>query len=179
MNGITLTPEQREYAAEHHNLIFAFLNKKHLCHDEFYDIIVFGYLLAVKQYLSEPALERYSFTTIAWRKMNDCLAKHYRTLGRQQRYGRSLSLDSFLHNEESLSLEAVIPSPDPLMMKLETELLFHELASRVSKRQMSVIRLKASGYKDREIARKQKTTVNDIRNLLASVHETVLSVCES
>lgn len=179
MNGIALTPKQREYAADHHNLIYTFLNRKHLRYDEFYDIVVFGYLQAVKQYLSEPALKRYSFTTIAWHKMNDCLVKHYRDLGRQKRYGRSLSLDSFQREEESLSLESVIPSPDPLMLQLETELLLHDLASRVSKRQMAVVRLKVNGYKDREIARKQKTTVHDIRSLLASVHATVLSVCGS
>lgn len=134
MNGIALTQEQREFAADHHNLIYAFLNKKHLRDDEFYDIVVFGFLRAVQDYLNEPKLVKYSFTTIAWRKMNDCVAKHYKSQSRQKNYGYTVSLDDFLYEGEPFSLEAVISAPDPLMMQLETELLLHDLAARVSKR---------------------------------------------
>lgn len=169
MNGIALTQEQRDYAADHHNLIYAFLNKKHLRDDEFYDIVVFGFLRAVKRYFEEPELRQYSFTTIAWRGMEGKLNDYYKQQKRRNQHGFSLSLDSLLCEGESLSLEAVIPAPDPLMMQLETELLLHDLASRVSKRQMTVVRLKACGYGDREIARRQKTTIQNIRELLDGV----------
>lgn len=169
MNGIALTPEQREYAADHHNLIYAFLNKKHLRDDEFYDIVVFGFLRAVKRYFEEPELSQYSFSTIAWGGMDSCLINYYTSQKRKRSYGRTVSLDSLMHNGEILSLEAAIPSPDPLMLQLETELLLHDLASRVSKRQMMVVRMKAEGYGYREIARKQNTTVQNIRELLDGV----------
>ena len=38
--------------------------------DEYYDIVIFGYLSAVQDFDENPELSRYSFTTIAWRRMN-------------------------------------------------------------------------------------------------------------
>lgn len=47
-----LSLEQRQFAAEQHNLIYAYLNEKGLYHEEYYDIAAFGYLQAVKRYLT-------------------------------------------------------------------------------------------------------------------------------
>jgi hypothetical protein len=69
MNEVPLTREQREFATKWHNLIYTFLNEKRLPEEDYYDIVVFGFLRAVKEYLSKPALQRYSFSTIAWNNM--------------------------------------------------------------------------------------------------------------
>lgn len=177
MNGIILTPEQQEFAAEYHNVIYAFLNKKKLREDDYYDIVVFGFLRAVQEYLERPELRRYSFTTIAWRKMESSLADFYKSQNRQKRHCYILSLDSLLSNGDFLPVEETVAVPDSRMMQLETELLLHELASRVSRRQMNVIRMKADGYGVKEIAREQKTTIRDVRELLESVYGIVLEVC--
>ena len=42
-----MTPAQQLFAEEHHNLVYAFLNEKKLPEDEYYDVVVFGYLQAV------------------------------------------------------------------------------------------------------------------------------------
>lgn len=39
-----MTPAQQLFAEEHHNLVYAFLNEKKLPEDEYYDVVVFGYL---------------------------------------------------------------------------------------------------------------------------------------
>jgi DNA-binding CsgD family transcriptional regulator len=52
-----------------------------------------------------------------------------------------------------------------------------ELASRVSKRDMAVIRMKADGYRTREIAKAQKMPMKSVSDLLAGLRGTVLSVC--
>lgn len=44
---VPLTDEQRDYATEHHALVYKFLKDNHLPMDEFYDVIIFGYLRAV------------------------------------------------------------------------------------------------------------------------------------
>ncbi|SHO54162.1 sigma-70 RNA polymerase sigma factor region 4 domain-containing protein [Anaerocolumna xylanovorans] len=177
MNGIVLTPEQQEFAAEYHNLIYAFLNKKKLHEDDYYDIVVFGFLHAVKRYFEESELRKYSFSTIAWRSMDSSLANYYKNLNRQKRHCYILSLDSILSNGDFLPVEETVAVPDSQMMQLETELLLHELASRVSRRQMNVIRMKADGYGVKEIAREQKTSIRDVRELLESVYGIVLEVC--
>ena len=59
-----LTDEQRQFAAENHNLIYKYLWDRRLEIDDYYDIAVFGYLRAVKRYLTEPWLRRYQFSTV-------------------------------------------------------------------------------------------------------------------
>lgn len=45
-----LTEEQKAFAEENHNLIYTFLHKKNLSFDEYYDVVVMGYLKAVANY---------------------------------------------------------------------------------------------------------------------------------
>ena len=58
MYEIPLTLEQKIFATQNHDLIFKFLNEKHLSEDEFYDIVVFGYLRSVQRFFSEPNLQQ-------------------------------------------------------------------------------------------------------------------------
>ena len=69
-----LTDEQRQFAAENHNLIYKYLWDRRLEIDDYYDIAVFGYLRAVKRYLTEPWLHRYQFSTVAWHAMRQSIA---------------------------------------------------------------------------------------------------------
>lgn len=48
-----MTPAQQLFAEEHHNLVYAFLNEKKLPEDEYYDVVVFGYLQAVMDYTTQ------------------------------------------------------------------------------------------------------------------------------
>jgi len=70
-----MTPLQRQFAAEHQNVVFRFLNQKKLPIDDYYDIVIFGYLQAVQEYDENPALSRFQFSTIAWTRMNGCLCR--------------------------------------------------------------------------------------------------------
>lgn len=177
MAEITLTPEQREFAEDHHGLIYSFLNKKHLSDDEYYDIVVFGFLRAVKEYLEKPVLQRYSFGTIAWVKMESSLCDFYKSQSRKKRVGFTLSMDTVVFGDEYLTLADVLPSSDRLMQEFETELLLHDLAGRVSRQQMRVIRMRVDGYGVRDIARSQKTTIKNIQELLESARSAVFAVC--
>ena len=40
MSDIPLTPEQRLFAAENHDLVYAFLKEKNLPESDFYDIVI-------------------------------------------------------------------------------------------------------------------------------------------
>lgn len=177
MAEIALTPEQREFAEEHHNLIYSFLRKNDLNVADFYDIVVFGFLSAVKEYLERKDLQKYAFTTIAWRKMKHALSNYYRDQNRHMRKGLTISMDSVVYGDEYLTLSDVLSGPDPLMQDFETELMLHELAGRVSRQQMRVIRMKVDGYGVKEIARRQNTTIKTIQGLLEDVRSAVLAVC--
>ena len=61
-----LTDTQRNYAGNHVGLVYKFLYLNHLDIDEYYDIVIFGYLLAVQLYDEDERLKnRYLFSTIA------------------------------------------------------------------------------------------------------------------
>ena len=178
MNEIALTVEQQKFAADHHGLVYSFLNSRRLSEDDFYDIVVFGYLRAVKRYSDEPKARQYAFSTIAWREMVQSLSNYYKSLTRQKRQAYVISLDSVVYrDEEALLRYDVLSASDPLMADLETELLMLELASRVSKREMDIICMKADGYGIRAIAKTKKMSMKGVTELLASLRDTVLAVC--
>jgi len=174
-----LTHEQQDFAAEHHGLVYAFLNEKRLPDDGFYDIVVFGYLKAVKDYLNNLKLsQKYEFSTIAFTKMNDTLCKHNEYLNRQMRKAHTINLEATIYGDDEIfSLQEIVSAPDSKMMDFETELIMLELASKVSKREMDVIRMKANGCGIREIAKIQHIPMKGVAEMLAGLRGTVLAAC--
>jgi hypothetical protein len=71
-----LTKRESDYAAEHHDLIYAFLRKNRYSIDDYYDVVVFGYLRAVRSYLGRDELRRYAFSTIAFSAMRSSMGNH-------------------------------------------------------------------------------------------------------
>ena len=63
------------------------------------------------------------------------------------------------------------------MLQLETELLLHDLAKYISEQQMDMVRLKSGGYSVREIAKTQKTTMKQVREVLESVRHILTKLC--
>lgn len=176
MRDIPLTPEQRLFAAENHDLVYAFLNDKHLSENDFYDVIIFGYLDAVRRYFANPHLQQYSFGTVAWGGMQGTLANYKRSMHRQKRTATVISIHVPRY-DDGLPLEETIESPDELMRQLETRLLLHDLARHVSRQQMDMVRLRGSGYSDRDIARKHNVSMDQVRKLLNEVRLTLKALC--
>lgn len=173
---IPLTLEQRLFAEEHHDLVYKFLRKKQLPIDEFYDVVIFGYLRSVRCFLTEPKLKQYSFTTISWKMMNGAVSNYYRSQKTQKHNALVLSLHTNPY-EDSYVLEETIPAPNPYMRHLEEQLLLHDLAKRVSRQQMNIVRMKSCGYNDRDIARCQNTTMKRVQELLEDVRSVLLEIC--
>ena len=176
MSDIPLTPEQRLFAAEHHGLVYAFLKEKDLPENEYYDIVIFGFLRAVRRYFTEAALSKYKFSTIAWNCMYVDLCNYFRAQHRQKRNATVISIH-ISRPDNDLPLEETIGAPDELMQQLETRRLLHDLASRVSKQQMDMVRLRTSGYSDRDIARKHNISKAQVKKLLNEVRSTLEAIC--
>lgn len=173
---VPLTTEQRDFAADHHGLVYKFLNENRLPEDEFYDIVIFGYLRAVRNYLSDTNLQKFSFGTIAWNAMRCNVSNYRRAQTRQKRRAEVLSIHIGLA-PDSYPLEETIAGQNKLMQQLETSLLLHELAGKVSRQQMDMVRLKTCGYNLREIARHQKTPMRRVKELLEEVHTVLKEMC--
>lgn len=179
MSDIPLTPEQRRFAAEHHGLVYAFLNDKRLPEDEYYDIVIFGYLDSVRRYFTEIKLQQYSFGTIAWSGMNGALSNYNRTLRRQKRSANviSIHISKYGHEDTGLSLEETIVPADEFMQQLEIRLLLHDLSRRISEQQMDMVRLKSCGYSCQDIAKKQNISKDQVKRLLNEVRHILKAMC--
>lgn len=176
MNNIPLTPEQRIFAAENHDLVYAFLKEKGLPENDFYDIVIFGFLRAVRRYFTETGLREYKFSTIAWNCMYVDLCNHFKAQHRQKRTATIISIH-ISKSENGLPLEETIGSSDELMQQLETRLLLHDLANHVSSQQMDMVRLRGSGYSDRDIARKHNVSMNQVKKMLSEVRSALEAIC--
>lgn len=80
---VPLTKEQQTFATAHHSLVYKFLNENRLPEDEFYDVVIFGYLKAVRDYFSDLTAQQFTFSTIANRRMKFCLFDYFRTQERR------------------------------------------------------------------------------------------------
>jgi len=164
-----LNSEQRRFAEEHHTLVFRFLRKQHLPKDEFYDIIIFGYLQAVYDYLEREDLRQYSFTTIAWRDMQSCVGKYYEAQNRQKRKAVVVSLSDILDNGMIRS-ETVADR----RCNLFSEIYASEFYDDFEQREANMMRMKEFGYSNGDIARRFKKPVNVIANELRELYEIAL-----
>lgn len=172
-----LTNEQRLMAEKNHDLVYTFLQEKRLPESIYYDVVIFGYLCAVQEYSTTPSLQKYSFATVAWKKMNCAVKNHLQYLNRQKRAIPTVSLNDCIGNDEdSFCFEDIISIDDSAMQELELDLILHSLASSVPKKQMRIIRMKLDGDSMHDIAKKEHMTFHDINHLLNGTRETVIKV---
>ena len=173
---VPLTKEQQDFAAEHHGLVYKFLNDNHLPENEFYDVVIFPYLKAVQDYCNSASTQKYSFSTIAIRQMKFRLYDYFRTQVRRKRNTEVISIHLGLY-PDGVPLEELLPGQDCLMQEFEMQQMLHDLASHVSEQQMKIVRMKGYGYGIREISSHEKIPMKRIQELLEEVHTVFLRLC--
>ena len=164
-----LTGEQKHLAELNHDLVYKFLNKNNLSEAEYYDVVIFGYLCAAQEYCENPKLQRYSFSTVAWKRMQRELSNHLKFLDRKKRDFPTISLSEMLGNSDSLHYEDVITLENQLMEELRLNLLLHTLAARTTQKQMRIIRMRLDGFRMHDIASRERMTFKDINKTLRCI----------
>lgn len=174
--AIPLTPEQRMFATDHHDLVYNFLRENGLPENEYYDIVIFGYLRAVRRYFTNPDLRQYTFGTIAWKSMQSALFNHKKSNIQQKRMACVLSIHDIPFDGSDIDKASILAYHD-LMTQLEANLILHDLARLVSQRQMDAVRMKSDGYGIRDIAHRQQTTTAEVNSLLNEAHRILRELC--
>lgn len=108
MKEFKLTEGQRRFAEDNHHILEDFLKYRNLPFDEFYDVVVFRFLLAVKQYDEREDLKQYSFSTIAKNHMRSALGNYFGKEKCRNEKVKVLSLDYPLPYGTHLTLGDVI-----------------------------------------------------------------------
>lgn len=163
LSEVPLTKEQQEFAAEHHGLVYKFLNDNHLPESEFYDVVIFPYLKAVKDYFSDESARHFSFAAIARHRMRLCVYDHFRVQARRKRNAEIISIHLGLY-PDGTPLEELLPAQDRVMQEFEMQ-------------QMKIVRMKGYGYGIREISRHEKLPMKRIQELLEETRTVFLRLC--
>ena len=159
-NMRTLTEEQKIFAEQHHMLVEQFLWKKHLERSEFYDVVIFGYLEAVQEYLEKPELSKYPFSSIAWRKMKYCMINEYIYRNCPK---RNAPMGTYREDyEPALSREQVSEQMNCIARELEHRALLQQLMFHMTVKEKEVVCMKAAGYTYWEIAEHCNITMRGV-----------------
>lgn len=100
-----LTAQESDFAAQHLSLVWWFLHEQGLDEAEWFDVVIFRYLLSVKRWHSQPHLKAYSFSTIAVKAMHSAVSGERR---KQMRRVETVSLNTPIPRTNGLVLEDCI-----------------------------------------------------------------------
>lgn len=166
---VYLTPEQKEFAEEHHALVYRFLYDRHLNVEQFYDVVVFAYQQAVKKYDEDRALKKYAFSTIAWRRMEAAVGNYWRSRRCAARNAIVFSLDAPVHSKTVTKWDGT-EICDPIA-ELESKLMLSHMYARLNEDQRRLVGLRMSGAADDEIAQKLHISQESIDEQFGKMQE--------
>ena len=141
-----MTQEEREFAEQHHNLVIDFLRYRRLPMDDFYDIVIFGYLSAVQQYFRNPPAG-VKFKAMAFRAMKDAILRDGEYNARAKRCGYIVSLDTE-------GRRSTIPDQkQDVERQTEDKALLEQAAKVATPKESKIIELLIDGFALHEAAR--------------------------
>lgn len=122
-----LTEEERVFAEEHHNLIYGYIRSHQLDIEEWYDILVIPYLNSVKKYFTYEKLQKYSFSLICYRTLDNARSNYFRDMNREKRCpeGGLFSYDALVddgYKEHELGFDLV-----DIYVNVEKQVILKEL----------------------------------------------------
>ena len=138
-----LTEQEKQFAEKNHGLVYSFLHRYKYSIDDFYDIVIFGFLKAVQVYHRKENVKwKYDFAFIAWQYMRSEIGNHFR-------------MESALKRK----METVAVSLDERYIgvgySLEDSYIgkesFLEYTQELDKEQRKMINWKIRGYSNKEI----------------------------
>lgn len=144
-----LTREERKFSEENYHLIMDFMKKSKLDAEEFFDIVVFDFLLSVEKYLNDSQLQvKCSFEAVSYMYMKRAVFVHFRKQKAQKRStgaGADISLNSIDSNISNLST-----------METDSNLEYREMVKQIenelTEEQRKIFIDKIEGYSLKEIA---------------------------
>ncbi|NCE65561.1 hypothetical protein D1159_13465 [Pseudoflavonifractor sp. 524-17] len=141
-----MTQEEREFAEQNHDLVTEYIRKKHLAMNDYYDIVIFGYLSAVQQYFRNPPAG-VKFKAMAFRAMKDAVLRDGEYNARAKRCGYTVSLDT-------AGRHSTIPDQkQDVERQTEDKALLEQAAKIATPKENKIIELLVDGFALHEAAR--------------------------
>ena len=95
-----LTAEEQRFAESNHYVVEQFLKRNRLEPDDWYDVVIFRYLLSVKKWHQESGLHKWKFSTIAKNGMRSAVGNEKK---KDSRRIQTISLDEVIPGTEDMT----------------------------------------------------------------------------
>ena len=170
-----MTADQKRFCVNNHNLVYSFLRKKAYNIDEYYNVVIIGYIRACQMYSERADLqEKFDFPLIAFMCMRSEISNHFKSENRKCRKPKNgicsleqMQKDNNGYYEETVSSD--VDFTERVIRSQEDKLFLENLMMILSKTQMEIVLYLLEGYKEREIYRelgiKRKAYKGELENI--------------
>lgn len=156
-----MTDEERAFAETWHPLVLEFLHHRKLPEADYYDVVIFGFLSAVQQYVRSGPTTEADFTAMAFRSMKDAVLRDLEYHGRQKRTAVVLSLDGAVDGCDGITLAGAIPDPaQDTAIQAESNAVAHQARQMATDKEAVILFFVTKGYSVTEAARSIGITPN-------------------
>lgn len=103
-----LTPEEAQFATDNINIVWWYLDQQGLNRAEWFDVVIFRYLLSVKRWFALPDLQEVKFVTVACSAMRSAIGNER---CKQAKAPQTVSLYEVIPGTEDLCYIDTIAAP--------------------------------------------------------------------
>ena len=147
-----LSAQERDFAAEHHNIVYKFLYVNKFAIEDFYDIAVLGYLQGVRAYLNrEKPKADIPFTVVAWGYMRAAVQQYFNKQDAAKRIPPELILSLDIMDEDKVFFDNIYE--DQYMENVAIEKQVLETTVKAFPQMQAIIWCKLDGMNNREICK--------------------------
>ncbi len=105
-----LTPKEAQFATENINIVWWYLDQQGLDRAEWFDVVIFRYLLTVKRWFALPELQEVKFVTVACNAMRSAIWNERK---KQAKEPNTVSLYDVIPGTDDLCYIDTIAAPEP------------------------------------------------------------------
>lgn len=173
-----LTAREKRLAEENHNLVYSFLHQNSYSIEEYYNIVIFGYLKAVQAWCrSVKKRKKYCLSTLTWLYMRAEVGNHFRTGNYQCRKPTEGIISFDAEYAETENLYNAVGGESVEDGVLEEELL-NDIMENLSELQKKITQLKINGYSNKEtyliIGMRPSTYYKEMKRIRAIVENILI-----
>ena len=148
-----LSTQERDFAAEHHNIVYKFLHVNKFSVNDFYDIAVLGYLQGVQAYLNrDKSKTDIPFTVIAWGYMKASVQQYFNRIEAAKRIPPELILSLDIMDEDKVFFDNIYEDQYMENIAIEKQVL-ETTVKAFPQMQQAIIWCKLDGMNNREICK--------------------------
>lgn len=164
-----LTAAEAAFAAEKYGILQDYLTENSLPEDEYYDVVVFGFLKSVQQYHRIDSLKSFGFELLAVRAMDECLKNYLKLKSLEENTMNIVNISDIY--EDSIFFERQISEANDTAKTALDNICIQKLLSSLSRTEYSVASLLLEGYAAFEIADILSLSLNRIENCIKCIRE--------